>query len=333
MKRQAIAVALLIGSAAYSAEPVTVETFVRAETDTAIRAALRLTGGNFGQFVHFKRPVSVAEQTVIRTNRDTLYSAVILDLSSPATITLPDADGRFMAMHVINQDHYMFVETEPGDYVLSQDNVGTQFSYIIVRTFVDPNDAADVEAANAAQDALAVSGGGRGPFDAPDWDQDNLLKARSALNELATLGFDASYAFGRKDEVRPVDHLVGAAAGWGGQPNYAAEYVISSVDENDGDTPFAVTVKDVPVDAFWSVTVYNADGYLEENDLGVYSYNSVTAESSDDGSRTIHFGACGDGRINCIPITVGWNYTVRLYQPREEILDGRWTFPIPVRVE
>ncbi len=133
--------------------------------------------------------------------------------------------------------------------------------------------------------------------------------------------------------MRPIDHLVGAAAGWGGQPNYAAEYVITSVDRNDGETPFAVTVKDVPVDAFWSVTVYNADGYLEENDLGVYSYNSVTAESNDDGSYTLNFGACADGRINCIPITKGWNYAVRMYLPRQEILDGRWKFPTPAEVE
>jgi hypothetical protein len=30
---------------------------------------------------------------------------------------------------------------------------------------------------------------------------------------------------------------------------------------------------------------------------------------------------------NCIPITKGWNYIVRLYRPRKEILDGAWTFP------
>ncbi len=333
MKTALLTTALLSASLAYSAEPVTVETFVRAETDTAIRQALKLTGGEFGQFVHFKKPVSAAEQIVIRTNRDTLYSGVVLDLSSPVTITLPDAGGRFMAMHVIDQDHYMYVETEPGDYELTEENVGTRFAYIIVRTFVDPNDPADVAAANAAQDALAVSGGGRGPFEAPDWDADDVQKARGALNELATLGFDASYAFGRRGEVRPVDYLVGAAAGWGGLPNYAAEYVIDSVDGNDGTTPFAVTVKDGPVDAFWSVTVYNADGYLEANDRGVYSYNSVTSETNDDGSYTIHFGACGDGRVNCIPITPGWNYAVRMYQPRQEILDGEWTFPTPAPVE
>lgn len=30
---------------------------------------------------------------------------------------------------------------------------------------------------------------------------------------------------------------------------------------------------------------------------------------------------------NCLPITAGWNYTVRLYQPRKELQDGIWTFP------
>jgi hypothetical protein len=41
----------------------------------------------------------------IRMNRDTLYSAAVLDLSSPATVTLPETGGRYMGMRVINQDH------------------------------------------------------------------------------------------------------------------------------------------------------------------------------------------------------------------------------------
>ena len=125
---------------------------------------------------------------------------------------------------------------------------------------------------------------------------------------------------------RTIDHLVAAGAGWGGLPRTAAFYIMGSVEKNDGKTPHAVTVKGVPVDAFWSITVYNADGYLEANDRGVNSYNNFSARPNEDGSYTIHLG--GDQKsVNYLPITEGWNYAVRMYQPRQEILDGTWTFP------
>jgi hypothetical protein len=234
-----------------------------------------------------------------------------------------------MSMQVVNQDHYMFVESEPGTYELTQDKVGTRFASVTIRTFADVTDPQDIAEAHAAQDAVGLSGGGEGPLEVPDWDTDDLAVARKALSDLAVLGFDTTYAFGSKDEVRPVDHLVGAAAGWGGLPRTAAFYILAAVDENDGQTPHALTAKDVPVDAFWSITVYNADGYLEPNDLGVNSYNNFSAEPNEDGSFTLHFGGCDDGRINCIPISPGWNYAIRMYEPREEILDGSWRFPSP----
>jgi hypothetical protein len=313
------------------AENVTVENLVRAESDTMIRANLAAHDVGVGEIIHERKVVSADEpQPIIRANQDTLYSAVVLDLSKPATITLPETDGRFQSMLVINQDHYSFVEATPGTYELTEDKVGTRFAYILFRTFVDAADPDDLAVAQAAQDGIALSGGGDGPFEAPDWDQESLKEARKAVNDLASaVGFNASRAFGRRDEVDPIDHMVGAMAGWAGQPASTAVATIDSVAENDGKTPYAVTVKDVPVDAFWSVTVYNADGYLEPNNLGRNSYNNTSATTNDDGSYTIHFGGCDDGRVNCIPITPGWNYAVRLYQPREEILDGSWTFPGP----
>ena len=306
---------------------VNVANFVRAETDHMLRANMQTFGMKIGALTHLRQPTTPDKQTVIRMNQDTLYSATVLDLSMPVKLTLPEAGGRYMSMQVVNQDHYMFVEAKPGTYELTEDAVGTPFAYVTVRTFIDVLDPDDLAQAHAAQDAIELTGGGDGPFAAPDWNTDKLAMARKALSDLAVLGFDATYAFGRKEEVRPVDHLVGAAAGWGGMPRSAAMYTMDSVDENDGKTPYAVTVKDVPVDAFWSITVYNADGYLEANDRGVNSYNNFSAKPNEDGSHTVHFGGCEGGRVNCIPISPGWNYTIRMYEPEAEILDGSWVFP------
>ena len=85
-----------------------------------------------------------------------------------------------------------------------------------------------------------------------------------------------------------------------------------------------IVADDVPVDGFWSISVYNAEGFFEPNDQGAYSINSITAARNSDGSVTVRFGGVGD---NSIPITEGWNYLVRLYRPRPEVLSGAWTFP------
>ena len=72
--------------------------------------------------------------------------------------------------------------------------------------------------------------------------------------------------------------------------------------------------------------VYNNDGYFQENKCNAYSVNNISGTPNPDGSFTVHFG--GDRKsTNFLPIMEGWNYTVRLYRPRKELLDGRWTFP------
>ena len=317
-----------LAPALVQAEDVTIENLVRAESDHMIRANMAAFGFDVGELFHLRQPTTTENQPTIRMNQDTLYSGLVLDLTEPVEIVLPEIDGRYQSMLVVSQDHYMIAEAQPGTYALTEDNVGTRFAFVAFRTFADVSDPDDIAAAHAAQDAIEVRGGGGGPFEAPDWDLETLSTARKAINDLASeLGFDARNAYGSKDEVRPVDHLIGAIAAWGGLPPGSAMYVMDSVEANDGEIAHSVTVKDVPVDAFWSVTVYNADGYLEANDRQRNSYNNVSADPNDGGSYTIHFGACDDGRINCIPITPGWNYAVRLYEPREEILDGSWTFP------
>jgi len=317
-------------SAAGDPAPVTVDNFVRAETDLYMSGMLKDNGGALGKINHRREVASVDNQTVIRLNRDTMYSAALFDLDAGPVTTLPDAGKRFRSMQVISEDHYVpLVVYTAGAHTLTRQTVGTRYVAVAIRTLVDPNDPEDVKKVHALQDAIKVSQKGTGKFEVPNWDPASQRKVREALLGLAAVIPDFRGAFGKKGEVDPVRRLAGAAAGWGGNPDKDAVYLSVTPAKNDGTTVHKVTVRDVPVDAFWSISVYNAQGYYEKNPLNAYSVNSITGKKAGDGTTTVQFGGC-DGKVaNCIPIVKGWNYTVRLYRPRAAILNDTWKFPEP----
>ena len=309
---------------------VTVDNFIRAETDLYFAGLIKDSGG-IGKFLHRHDPARIENQTVIRLNRDTLYSSAVFDLDAgPVTITLPDAGKRFMSMQVINEDHYVpEVVYGKGSYTLTKEKVGTRYVAVAIRTLVNPADPKDIEQVHALQDGIKVNQKNVGNFEKPNWDQAGQKKVRDALNVLASTIPDFKKAFGNKEQVDPIRHLIGTAAAWGGNPDKDATYLNITPANNDGSTVYKLNVRDVPVDAFWSVSVYNAEGYYEKNTYDAYTLNSITAKKGDDGAIAIQFGGC-DGKVpNCLPITKGWNYTVRLYRPRAEVLNGKWKFPEP----
>ena len=81
---------------------------------------------------------------------------------------------------------------------------------------------------------------------------------------MATTIPDFKNAFGTKEQVDPIRHLIGTAAGWGGNPDKDATYLNVTPAKNDGTTVYKLDVKDVPVNGFWSVSLYNAEGLLRE---------------------------------------------------------------------
>ena len=310
---------------------VNADNFVRAETDRMF-ADLQRDAGGINTWNHNRAPAAIDHQTVIRLNRDTLYSFAVVDVSQGATVTIPDAGDRYVSVMLVNQDHYVNrVLHAPGEHPIGVDEVDTPWVMVAARILVDPADAADVATVNALQDGLGLTAGSAHAFAMPDYDEESFGRTRSAILELAK-GVGAAIAgaerpaFGRKEEVDPIHHLIGAAAGWGGLPPDEAIYV-GAFPGLPGDGEYSVTVRDVPVDGFWSVSVYNEQGFFEPNDRDAYSVNNITATPNDDGSITVYFGGCADDRPNCIPIMDGWNYIVRLYRPRREVKSGEWTFP------
>lgn len=310
------------------AEHVSPDNFIRAETDLYFGNVVR--DGTLGAFAHHRDFGSLDNQLVVRQNRDTLYSVAVFDLDAgPVTVTLPDTAGRFMAMQVITGDHFVpAVIYSAGRHTFDRGGVGTRYLMLAVRTLVDPNDAADLAAVHALQDAITVEQAGPGRFEVPDWDPISQKAVRDALIALFATLPDSRGMFGAEGEVDPVRRLIGAAAAWGGNPERDALYLTVNPAANDGAAVYRLTVRDVPVDAFWSVTVYNADGYFTPNPADAYSVNSVTGIRDADGAVTIQFGGCDGQAGNCLPVTPGWNYLVRLYRPRTELLDGSCTFPV-----
>ena len=123
-------------------------------------------------------------------------------------------------------------------------------------------------------------------------------------------------------------HLIGTAAGWGGNPEKDATYLNVTPAKNDGKTVYRLTVKDVPVDGFWSISVYNAEGYFEKNELErLHAQQHHREEGRGRLDRPSSSAAATARSPNCLPIMTGWNYMVRLYRPRAEILNDAWNFP------
>ena len=334
MSRIAIALLLcLMSSVVVAGEPVNVLNYVRAESDMQFKGYAAKAGG-VGKLLNFREVYSVENQTTIRGNRDTLYTFGVYDLTSPVTIIKPESPDRFQSLLVIDQDEYNPVlKNGPGKVTLSVNNVGTRYAMLVFRTFCDPNSPEDMKKAHALQDAIKIEQASPGKLELPDWDEASHVATRKVLNGLASKLDGFPHAFGPRGGVDPTQHLLGAAFGWGGNPQRGAMYFNVTPKKNDGKTAYSLTMpKEVPVQAFWSITVYNKDGFFTPNDLNAYSFNSITAKRDADGTVTIHFG--GDAKSsNYLPITDGWNYIVRCYLPGWQIIEGNWTPPTPQLVE
>ena len=141
---------------------VTADNFNRAETDLYFASAANEAGG-VGKFFHRRDVMPVDKQTVVRANRDTLYSSAVFDLDAgPVTITLPDPGDRFMSMMVIDEDQYAAgVVYGKGRYTYTKDRLSTRYIMIAVRTLVNPTDPEDLHEACALQDAILVGQSGQ----------------------------------------------------------------------------------------------------------------------------------------------------------------------------
>jgi len=128
---------------------------------------------------------------------------------------------------------------------------------------------------------------------------------------------------------------------------YPVARVDAAGDRLDGGAAYRITFPAgelPPVDAFWSLTVYGEDMFLVENPTDRYAIGDRTPglTKNDDGSLTLVLAhdeavadaAAGEGEpVNWLPVPAGrFVLMLRLYLPRDSVLDGSYEYPPIERV-
>jgi hypothetical protein len=86
----------------------------------------------------------------------------------------------------------MFAVYSPKKITLTKDMVGTRYVILVARTFMDPNDEADLQAAHKLQDQIVAKQADMGTYEVPNWDKDDIETLRTAINVLSATITDSS---------------------------------------------------------------------------------------------------------------------------------------------
>jgi hypothetical protein len=314
----------MLATTAAAQQIVTPDTFIRAETDRMF-VDLQGLSAQVNTFFHFRTPTPLDQQTVVRMNRDTLYSAAIIDTEGGATITMPEIpDGRYASILVVDNDHYSpIVFYDPGVHDMPTD---TRYMFAALRIQIfNPDDPAEVALVNGLQDQFVITATSAERFVGGNWDKASLDALRGQYEAESAAYPSWAGMMGPRGQVDEETRHIAAAAAWGLFPDWDATYLNYN---NPGDTSVCQTATyQVPEnDAFWSITVYGSTGYIESE---ASTIRSVNATLNDDGTVTAFFGSeelCGDVP-NRVDAPEGWNFLMRIYRPGPSILDGTYILP------
>lgn len=324
-----VATLALVSTASIKAEGVVItpKNFIHADSTRAFFKEIDQSKGK----VNVVRPVrsltNADNQDVIRMNRDTLYTRVILDVKGGATISTKEYAG-YQNINVIDINHSQ-ISSLTGSGTLEVDEsmlTEGQHVYVIVRTGLlrDLPEKEMMAKARKAQDDVSITFKSSKPF-APSVEYDfstlDTVKYK-ILKEfaLAPQKDVAKDGLGTVKERDPDKARVIVAIGWGALAGQEAVYAPFTGYKERA----SFTITDKPNShktSFFSITIYNADGYIATIK---YAINSDDMIPNKDGSYTVTFLASGEpvkeGEKNIVRTPRGklWTGVLRSYNIKDK---------------
>jgi hypothetical protein len=150
--------------------------------------------------------------------------------------------------------------------------------------------------------------------------------------------------FGTEYGARAVVALIGLGANLPQDAVYPSAFVDGADQPLDGANRYVIRFdKDStpPVNAFWSITMYDANSFFVPNPINRYALSSwMPLKKNADGSLDLYVQAESPGKdkeSNWLPAAAGpFNLTLRMYWPTEtapSIMDGSWKPPAVTKVQ
>jgi hypothetical protein len=299
------------------------------ETDFNMKRSLAKAPVN--EWAHQDDLSSVKTQQVIRENQDVIYSSAVVDIRKGATISVPKSDT-YHVIQIIDFQNYIVDVLYPGQSMtVTPDNVTYgHYVYLNMRIRKLPEDRGGLEATHKLQRLARIEAKSAVPYQSPDIvvDKEKLEKVRLALIKDVREGkaTDSSRAMGTPYNTDPQVHLYATAYGWGGMTAEDAAYLPIERNqtkiENGKALPSSITFTPPEIDfergGFWSITTYNAEGWLARDQAAI---SNSEATPNKDASYTIRFNSPGEE--NNVQTPAPFAALLRVYVPktRQGIVD------------
>jgi hypothetical protein len=298
------------------------------ETDFYMQRSLAKAPIN--SWAHQDDSVNVQTQQVIRENQDIIYSSAVVDIRQGATMSVPPSDT-YHIIEIIDYQNYVVGVLYPGESrtITPDDVTYGDYVYLNMRIRPLPDHQGGLETTHKLQRLATIEANSAVPYVSPEIviEQAAREEIRAALVQDVEQGKaqDTSKAVGNPYQTRPQEHLYGCAYGWGGLPLEDAAYFPISNNQSKVEAgqalPASLTFTPPGIDyargGFWSITTYNAQGWLANDKASICNSD---AEPNVDGSYTIHFNS--PGQPNNIDTPAPFAALMRIYIPasKAEIL-------------